>query len=614
MDFKIKFPEKFKQAKLWLFKNWHCLLLLLLAIIFFLGTSSFNFYTQSYGNPDFVKWASPDETSNYYFSKLFAQTRQISTIENYNLQVDDIIHPRSIRSDYGALKPMSFLGIILIYGTIGALTSYKIIPFLTPLFAVIGLFYFYALIKRLFGKNNALISTFLLAIFPPFIYYSARSMFHNVPFVVLLIVSLYYAVVMVSKSQKKKNEGFWSTDRRGVLSAMLSGLFLGLTISVRSSELLWLIPLFAILWLANFKKVGVTKLLVLLAAAWIALLPTFHYNQVLFGSAYLGGYAQMNQSIVTVKDTSAAVVHSALTSGKLNLSKEIVSKIKNSILIFGLDSHKSAGTFYYYLTGMFPWLLWGALGGLTLFLIFWQHIRCRHLVYLASLTIVSLILILYYGSWVFYDNPDHASHTIGNSYTRYWLPIYLGLLPLVSILIIRITSFVGYAFKWLFYKKYEQAKFWHWQLGSKFFRWSLRTAIVAYIAYISLAFVLTGSEEGLVYTAQKQIAAKQEWQEVLNLTPANSVFITIYQDKLFFPERKIIMGLFNDDNMNKEYAKLVEVLPVYYYNFTLPSSDFQYLNNSKLKTAGLHISKIKQINRSFTLYKLYPAGQEINSI
>jgi 4-amino-4-deoxy-L-arabinose transferase-like glycosyltransferase len=621
MDLKIS--KKLDSVYKFLSKNFKSLsidknyfIILALAIVFFLGTSSFNFYTQSYGQLNFVKWASPDETSNYFFSKLLAQEGKISIDEKYNLLVDDVIRPRSIRSDHGVLKPMSFLGIIIIYGSIGAVTSYKVIPFLTPLFASIALFYFYALTKKLFSKNIALVSAFLLAIFPPFIYYSVRSMFHNVLFTVLLIVGLYYVVAMVEKKIKKKDKQLWwrKIDWRGIIYATLAGLFLGLAISVRSSELLWLAPLLLIIWLTNIRKVGLVKLLVMLAAMFAALLPTFYYNQILFGSTYLGGYAEMNQSIVTVKDASANVIQSTLVSGKLGITQDVIDKFKKSILIFGLHPRQSASMFYYYLTDMFPWLLWGALGGFVLFLIFWKQWRYRHWVYLAGLAIISLVLVLYYGSWVFFDNPDHASHTIGNSYTRYWLPIYLGLLPLVSIFIIRITSLVGYAFRWLFYKKQERSKFWHWQLGSKFFRWSLRITIVAYIAYISLAFVLTGSEEGLVYLAQRQIIAKQQWQEILELTPDNSVIITMYHDKLFFPERKIVLGLFDDDNMNKEYAKLIKELPLYYYNFTLAPADLRYLNDSKLRSFGLHISKIKQIDQSFALYKLYPAGQEINSI
>ncbi|MEK7097379.1 MAG: hypothetical protein AAB906_00855, partial [Patescibacteria group bacterium] len=73
---------------------------------------------------------------------------------------------------------------------------------------------------------------------------------------------------------------------------------------------------------------------------------------------------------------------------------------------------------------------------------------------------------------------------------------------------------------------------------------------------------------------------------------------------LFFPERKVIMGLFTDDNMNREYAKLAKLIPVYYYNFTFPEKDIDYLNNKRLPQFGLEIKEVEKISDSFTLYKL----------
>ena len=124
-------------------KYWRWPVLTLAALIFFLGTASFNYYAQPAG---FVKWLSPDESSNYNFSKLYAQEGWLSFFEKYNLLSADIMRPRSYRSDQGNIKPVSFLGLILIYGKIAGLTSYKILPYLTPFFAAIGIIFYFLLI------------------------------------------------------------------------------------------------------------------------------------------------------------------------------------------------------------------------------------------------------------------------------------------------------------------------------------------------------------------------------------------------------------------------------------------------------------------------------------
>jgi hypothetical protein len=121
----------------------------------------------------------------------------------------------------------------------------------------------------------------------------------------------------------------------------------------------------------------------------------------------------------------------------------------------------------------------------------------------------------------------------------------------------------------------------------------------------SASFVLYGSNEGLVFNLDRQISSKTEWQKVLALTPSDAVIITRYHDKLLFPERKVIMGLLTDDNMNRLYANLVkQQVPLYYYNFTLSDKDFDYLNSSRLKVLGLKIDKVAKITKDFTLYRL----------
>jgi len=121
---------------------------------------------------------------------------------------------------------------------------------------------------------------------------------------------------------------------------------------------------------------------------------------------------------------------------------------------------------------------------------------------------------------------------------------------------------------------------------------------------VSLKFVLTGSAESLIKSAKNQLAARAELNQVVGLTENQAVIITRYHDKLFFPERKVIVGLFDDDNMIKQYAALIRRLPVYYYNFTFPEKDLNYLNNARLPAFGLRISPVEKVTKDFTLYKL----------
>jgi len=552
-------------------KHWRWYLLIVLAVIFFISVSSFNYFTQ---DNDFIKWLSPDETANYIFAKLYGQESSLTIFEKYNLYVNEIIQPRSFRSDSGYLKPVSFLGLILIYGKIVSLTSYQVLPYLTPLFAAIGLIFYYLLIKKIWGQRNALISAFLLASMPAYIYYSARSMFHNVLFIDLLVAGLYFGVLIIRHRRRTKKYLI-------LLATALSGSLIGLAATVRTSELLWLLPMLFILWIFNIKKIGFIKLILFLSFFSFTFLPIFYWNQILYGGFWQGGYPEMNKSISTITNAGADLVKTTL-SGYWGYHTDLIFKIKRNIFYFGFKPYHSLKMFYHYFIEMFYWLFWPAVAGLIWFLLNLKKWQRRHWAYIVAYLIASLILLFYYGSWGFHDNPDPEQFTIGNSYTRYWLLIYLGAIPFVSMTIIRLTQLA---------KK-------------KFYMNSLRIVIIGLIFFISIQFVLFASQEGLIYSAQRQKLTRVEFDKIINLTEYNSVIITQYHDKLFFPERKVIVGLFNNDKIIEQYAKLVNYLPVYYYNFTLPEKDLAYLNNSRLANFGLQIEQVEQVTSDFSLYRI----------
>src|SRR3989338_5706310 len=81
---------------------------------------------------------SPDETANFYFTKLFAESGQLA-VEN-PLPVD--LGPRAMRAEGGRLSPGIFLGIILLYGAIAKVFGSWIIIYLTPLFSFFGVLFF----------------------------------------------------------------------------------------------------------------------------------------------------------------------------------------------------------------------------------------------------------------------------------------------------------------------------------------------------------------------------------------------------------------------------------------------------------------------------------------
>jgi hypothetical protein len=210
-----------------------------------------------------------------------------------------------------------------------------------------------------------------------------------------------------------------------------------------------------------------------------------------------------------------------------------------------------------------------------------------------------VVLIFYYGSWKFNDNPDPNRFTIGNSYTRYWLPIYLMMMPIAALAIVRFTQA-------MLFSGNNPKRRW-----KRIIVTGLQAVFVVFISASSISFVLYGSEEGLAYLYYNNLAEKDNAERVFNLTEPDAVIITRYYDKFFFPDRRVIMGTIPDDELLRAVSKLVTHYPVYYYNFYLNEADVTYLNERKLPAYKLKMSFVKKMNSHFGLYKLERAVLEV---
>lgn len=567
----------------------------LLAAVFFVATASFNYLSQ---DKNYTKWSSPDETANYFFSRRLSQTGQLAYFDPAAVWGDNMVMPRSLRSDFGWLKPVSFLGIILVYGTIGAWLGIGVIPFLTSFLAALGIIFFYLLVRRIFNSERvALWSAFLLAGFPVYIYYTVRSMFHNVLFIVFLIIAAYLAILMLGPKRERLNGKFWRFDFKNrpwwqFLFSFLAGLFFGLAVITRTSELLWLLPAVFLIWLFYARRLGLARLLLFLAGLFLALVPIVYWNTILYNSPLHGGYNEMNRSLDSISQTGGKIIAQTL-AGRLNQYRADFTAIAHQIFYFGFNAPQSIAMFRHYILEMFPILFYGGLLGLLILIV--KNIRRfqkKYLVYVLAGVILSVILIFYYGSWKFNDNPDPNRFTIGNSYTRYWLPIYLILIPLLSLAIYRISRAL------LLMGKEVKDRF------RPLIATGLQAAAVGIIIYLGIIFVLYGSEEGLAYLFYNNQLEKASTERVLALTEPEAIIITRYYDKFFFPERRVVMGTIPNDEVLTAAGKLVRHYPVYYYNFYLNEADVSYLNERKLAPYNLKMELVKKINAKFGLYHL----------
>jgi len=427
-------------------------------------------------------------------------------------------------------------------------------------------------------------------------------MFHNVLFVVFCLIAFYLLSLALGSPRPR---GIWRELKRKFfkleiekerwrqfLWAILAGLFAGLAIITRTSELIWLGPSVFLLWLFYIRRFGFIKFCLFFAGIALAIIPLVYWNNVLYNNTWRGGYNEMNRSLEEIGVAGEQLVKGG-PDNYLEVIKDYGRTVFHNVFYFGFDKEQSVIMFERYVLEMFPVFMTFAIFGAFLLLI--QNLtnfKKRYLAYFLSGGLLSLILVFYYGSWLFNDNPDPNRFTIGNSYTRYWLPIYLFLIPLAAFAIAKISQSLSLIIC---------------RLGTslqKIVATAWQALAVFGLVFTSLMFVLFGSEEGLVYLYYNNLAEKETAQEVFSLTSEDGIIITQYYDKFFFPERRIIMGRLPQDYILEATKDLVNYFPVYYYNFYLNEADINYLNERQLANYGLKIKLIKKTNARFGLYQL----------
>ncbi|MFH1029782.1 MAG: hypothetical protein V1770_00805 [bacterium] len=430
-----------------------------------------------------------------------------------------------------------------------------------------------------------------------------------------------------------------------LVSLILAGLFIGLALIVRTAEAPWVLGMLFLIWLFYFKKIKFFEIILAVAAIILPFILVFHYNQILYENPILTGYANLHRNIEdsglvtanTVSDTTCAQEEGVCKiefaeirdngAKKVSLSSnnrapvvyfaEIKKKIKNIIkenipssFALNLNFVTAAGNFKRYYLNFFEWLSLMTLAGIIFFIAFWIVISIMHIIktyaklsapknfvdpagvkfvwkaqciYLLLFTLISLYLIIYYGSWIFHDTPDPNLITIGTSYTRYWLPIYIMGLPFIGFIFSKISDML----------KYRLPKF--------FFLFISSLVLISYSALL----VYNAPYEGIKTQINGVAEYNYKKEKVLELTEKNAVIIGSYYDKIFFPYRHTITSkMYDDESVKNNLLILFSRAPLYYYSFGLEKDDIDFINRAHLSDYGVKLFDGKNIFNDEWLWKI----------
>lgn len=492
---------------------------------------------------------SPDANVNYHFAERLYSWRSLSwPLASVPPSSADWLAPRSARViDHGNLVPASFLGLTVIYGLLSRLLFSNVIAYLTVIFSVAGLLYFYALLKNYLEEKTALLATILLLIHPAWWYYTYDSLFPNVLFISLTLAGFYYLRRALSNS--------------GVPYLVISPVLFFLALWVRTSEALWLLPIICSCWYFSRQK-GVTRNYVMF---WLfMLIPSalvWFWQSSLFQQSIPLGY--------NIASLGAPNWTNALGAILLPFGFHIKSIAKNFI--------------NYDLLIFWPYSLLIVASLVSQASYIWRHQYARR--YLAACLFSVAVIALYYGSWTIADHPNIGEVTISVSYVRYFLPLYVMFIPFAAIGLSRWTA--------------KMAN-----------RRLLQGAVVGAILIFSWRLVFLDADDGIlaryrILRGYDAIAA-----EVERLTPDSAVIISGKADKYLWPRRSVIVGI-TDRGALTAVGAIIEARqrPIYYVSNHALSGGSQELELS-WRPYGYKLGGIIIARENFYLYEIVPVGDE----
>lgn len=499
----------------------------------------------------------PDERANDYFTTTFAEHNSLRLTDPLNDIADGLIRPRSTGYVDGAVVPVSFLGMIILYGLAGKIVGTSSVLFFTPLLAVVGVLFLYLFLKRIFGTTIACISALLLFAFPPYWYYAMHGMLHNMAFVVFLIVGIYLFDLLRAQT-------------KSTLLAMFSGLSIGLALFIRMSEIVWVVPVGIVLNVMLRRRLSVWGVVLFWSGIVVFFILTTVLNANVYGSPLSFGYSP---DAVQVDSIGA-------------LSSSFFQKLGKLILPFGIDFSHSASVLWNYVIAFFPWfsipwcigLVWAVKDMAVRWIRRVTPVSSPEFLgtplqqrYAAIYVVVSLWLLVYYGSFIFSEHLLPNTTVLGTSYHRYWLPLFVFGLPLCVVVLKHFASLFSNT----------------WVSRLVF------TFLVVSFFLLSLVGIVNDPLQGVLKTRTYLQQDLLKRDVVLQNTEESAVIISKFYDKVFFPSRRVIALATPDESFTGVIENLLPIVPVYFYDTSLDPDSVEL--RAFLENGPFHLQEIRRL-------------------
>ena len=200
-------------------------------------------------------------------------------------------------------------------------------------------------------------------------------------------------------------------------------------------------------------------------------------------------------------------------------------------------------------------------------------------------------MLLFYGSWQFSDRIDKQTLSLGTSYLRYWLPIYILAMPMLATLIWQITKLIPK----LKYRQYYQV---------------IIAAMLIFILFMpTINLVYRRTDESLFLL--KNLSANRIKSQIINQKTNPQDIIVIYKqaDKIFFPERSNIIAELVVPADYQAVGRLAKLRDIYYYIYA-PPGIARSISIRYFEPLGLKLVEGQKVLGADWIYKIQKINPE----
>ncbi len=487
--------------------------------------------------PDRYSW--PDEMANYFFARQFAAEQTLVVDEPYNAIAQNLITPRSVTIRQGNLIPVGFVGLPVLYGLLMMMLG-DLAVFATAVLGVLGVVLVYQLTALFFNRTVAGVAAILIALQPAYAYYASFAMLPNMAFLACALGGIYFLLRS-------------SYHRAIFYNFTLSSLLLGCAVMIRPSEILWLGPVVLGIAIALRKVFTLMRLLHWILPAAVVGFVNAYLNFATYGSLLPLGYT------TTVSQTGSVTQGVSLTGALLPFGVD-AAQLWENVTRFIMPAH-----WYFLVLAVF---------GIVSYAFFHQY-REKY-AYFAVLAWVSIVLLVYYGSWELVDSFTLNHSVLGISFNRYWLPIIILLTPLIAYFVVHV---------------YRLGTIWHKMAA---------VGIVFAVLVMNLMQLYVLRPDNLVAVKQSLREQQELHEHIIDTTQGNAVIITERGDKIVFPQRAVI-SQFDPAHLSGIELLLTADIPVYYLIFQ-DALLIERLNVRSFMPQGLRITNPRVLPHDYYLY------------